>query len=314
MPVTSFYKVGSRMVGEQTDGGTRINYVTDALGSIVQAIDENHNTTYTARYKPFGDVLSSTGTAPAFTWVGSLGYLQAAGRPHTEFYVRARIYSKMEGRWTTVDPLWPSETSLLYAGASPISNVDPTGLLHYQTAQNGTCDYYGITCGNLSWTINWILEPKEMSFSGYVVQYISNTYSAMTCGKLPGPNGQCNPASYFERWTVNKGKILPGNLDVWGLGDYGPCTYGGDQKSPGSKKVGYARLVSAKDLGGKWYGEKDPKHNHCAGLLETTDSVPKWSNKGALYREMWITWACCGRGGDHCPGKYLAQPSYYCGS
>jgi hypothetical protein len=26
------------MVGEQMDGGTRINYVTDALGSIVQAI------------------------------------------------------------------------------------------------------------------------------------------------------------------------------------------------------------------------------------------------------------------------------------
>jgi RHS repeat-associated protein len=116
------------MVGEQTDGGTRINYVTDALGSIVQAIDENHNTTYTARYKPFVDVLSSTGTAPAFTWVGSLGYLQAAGRPHSEFYVRARIYSKMEGRWTTVDPLWPQERQYEYVSSRPVLRVDISGL------------------------------------------------------------------------------------------------------------------------------------------------------------------------------------------
>jgi hypothetical protein len=127
MPVTSFYKVGSRMVGEQTDGGTRINYVTDALGSIVQAIDDNHNTTYTARYKPFRDVLSSTGTAPAFTWVGSLGYFQAAGRPHSEFYVRARFYSKAEGRWTTIDPLWPGESAYGYVSGRIQLFVDASG-------------------------------------------------------------------------------------------------------------------------------------------------------------------------------------------
>jgi RHS repeat-associated protein len=136
MPVTSFYKVGSRMVGEQTDGGTRINYVTDALGSIVQAIDENHNTTYTARYKPFGDVLSSTGTAPAFTWVGSFGYLQAAGRPHSEFYVRARFYSKKEGRWTTVDPLWPGESAYGYVSGRIQLWIDASGMASGSGSKN----------------------------------------------------------------------------------------------------------------------------------------------------------------------------------
>jgi RHS repeat-associated protein len=136
------------MVGEQTDGGTRINYVTDALGSIVQAIDENRDTTYTARYKPFGDVLSSTGTAPAFTWVGSLGYLQAAGRPHSAFYVRARFYSKAEGRWTTVDALWPNESAYMYVRCRPSWRVDPSGTQQLPQPGPGYGNYCGPRSGH----------------------------------------------------------------------------------------------------------------------------------------------------------------------
>src|SRR5580658_6274096 len=111
MPVTDYFTMDGVLVGEKTTGGVNIGYVPDALGSIVAAVDQNLNTTYTAAYKPYGDVLASTGTAPRFTWVGTPGYLASAGVPHAEYSARARIDSSKDGRWTSVDPLWPRESA-----------------------------------------------------------------------------------------------------------------------------------------------------------------------------------------------------------
>jgi hypothetical protein len=308
MPVTSFYKVGSRMVGEQTDGGTRINYVTDALGSIVQAIDENRNTTYTARYKPFGDVLSSTGTAPAFTWVGSLGYLQAAGRPHSEFYVRARVYSKMEGRWTTVDPLWPLEPTYEYGSVAPVDSFDQTGKLSIKYIV--PCQPYDL-CGQAYGVGIWQLDPKESSFTGFIVQKISISYNGFHC-KTNLPNGAgdaCSPTSWFERWLVKAGKFswedsgAQGNgTDFFSQPTYGLCSWGVT-----SVKL-EAKLIPFSDSSGQWSQNKEKGHHKCSGELATADSVPIWkSSTASFYRNIIVTWGCCTPwcGGDHCPGICL---------
>ena len=109
------------ILGEQTGTGPHIDYIPDALGSVVAAVDQNLVTTYTAAYSPFGDVIASTGTAPNLTWVGTLGYLQSAGRPFAEYSVRNRIYSSTTGRWTSVDPYWPTEPPYGYFLGNPVN-------------------------------------------------------------------------------------------------------------------------------------------------------------------------------------------------
>jgi hypothetical protein len=115
------------LIGEQTSG-VSTDYVPDALGSIVAAINQSLTTTYTAAYTPYGTVLASTGTAPNFTWVGSLGYFAAAGVAYAEYSVRARFPSSKTGRWTSVDPMWPGTGAYEYGFASPVLYVDAEGL------------------------------------------------------------------------------------------------------------------------------------------------------------------------------------------
>ena len=78
MPVTDYSTAKGMMLGERTSG-VNADYVPDALSSAVVAVYQDLNTTCTAPYKPYGDTLASTGTAPGFTWIGNLGYLASAG-------------------------------------------------------------------------------------------------------------------------------------------------------------------------------------------------------------------------------------------
>jgi hypothetical protein len=133
MPKTKYFTANGMLIGEQTNG-VSIDYVPDALGSIVAAINQSLTTTYTAAYTPYGTVLASTGTAPNFTWVGSLGYHAAAGRSYAEYLAGARIVSSKQGRWTSVDGVWPDEPAYVYVCASPALLVDPSGY-----AQKATC-------------------------------------------------------------------------------------------------------------------------------------------------------------------------------
>jgi len=127
MPTIDYATANGMILGEQTATGPQIDYVPDALGSIIAAIDQNSNTTYTAAYKPYGSVLASTGTSPYFTFVGMQGYLAAAGRPYAEHSVRARFYSETTARWASVDPIWPNLQAYTYADQSPARFVDPNG-------------------------------------------------------------------------------------------------------------------------------------------------------------------------------------------
>jgi RHS repeat-associated protein len=78
---------------------------------------------------PYGSQLKKTGVAsdPLFRWVGAKGY-RSTERMFSEIYIRARAYTSMTGRWTTVDPLWPAEPPFEYAKSCPAQNVDVTGL------------------------------------------------------------------------------------------------------------------------------------------------------------------------------------------
>ncbi len=126
MPVTNYDTLHGEIIAEYTNG-VQLDYLKDALGSVTAWVDQNCNIVATARYKPFGDILVSTGTLGRFTWVGTLGY-RSSGLTWADKYVRARHYGSKQGQWTTVDPLWPTEQAFGYARGQSTSTSDQSGL------------------------------------------------------------------------------------------------------------------------------------------------------------------------------------------
>lgn len=121
-----YYVINGEMIGDSVTS----EYMRDALGSVTGTISSTTGiVANTYRYKPYGARLAKTGTAtePKFQWVGTAGYRNTS-LAHSTQYVRARHYGEGEGRWTTIDPLWPDEHPFAYVNSSPVFKTDYTGL------------------------------------------------------------------------------------------------------------------------------------------------------------------------------------------
>lgn len=97
MPVTKYFTVNGRMIGESTSG-VRRDYITDGLGSVVGTIKESGEVENTYRYKPYGGLLAKTGSAadPKFLWRGSRKW-RDTGRSYAESYFPKFTYSSLTG-------------------------------------------------------------------------------------------------------------------------------------------------------------------------------------------------------------------------
>src|SRR5579864_1493368 len=133
MAVTNYYTVNGALIGEKTAGGTRVDYLTDALGSVTATVNQSAQVVNTYRYKPYGAQLAKTGVGadPAFGWVGTQGY-RPTQKKFSDFYVRARHNDTVNGRWTSTDPIGLNlgEINLFqYSNSNPITFTDPSGLV-----------------------------------------------------------------------------------------------------------------------------------------------------------------------------------------
>src|SRR4051812_28055397 len=101
MAVTNYYTVNGEIIGEKAAGGTRVDYLTDALGNVTATMNQSAAIVNTYRYKPYCGQLTKTGVGadPSFRWVGNQGYRQT-GKKYSDVYVRARHYDERGGRWT----------------------------------------------------------------------------------------------------------------------------------------------------------------------------------------------------------------------
>ena len=117
-----------RIVKENRAGVERY-YAPDTLGSTALLLDSTGTVTDTFTYWPYGELRSHTGpsTTP-FTFIGTLGYYFHLAA--NWFYVRARFYQQVLGRWITTDPLWPGALAYEYGASSPVQFIDATGLIH----------------------------------------------------------------------------------------------------------------------------------------------------------------------------------------
>lgn len=139
MPVTNYDTVNGEIIAEYTNG-VQLNYLKDALGSVTAWVDQSCTIVASARYKPYGDILVSSGSLGRFTWVGTLGY-RTTGLSVANYYVRARLYAAQQGFWNTVDPLWPRERAYDYAPANPVSNTDQSGLFSWICNRRNTPNF-----------------------------------------------------------------------------------------------------------------------------------------------------------------------------
>lgn len=138
MPTTNYYTVNGEIIGEHTTGQSRLDYIPDGMGSLVATIDQTLTVQSTARFKPFGADLATTGTMPSFGWAGNTGS-RRTGRLHMDIYNQARHVGTQEGQWTTIDPNWPSEPAFTYCLGNPTTLVDPSGRNPRSTGPQCNC-------------------------------------------------------------------------------------------------------------------------------------------------------------------------------
>jgi RHS repeat-associated protein len=308
MPVTNYYTLDGGIVAERT-GSERIDYYADALGSVVRSSTSNGGLSRQYRYKPYGSELSSSGsgTAPRYRWVGTLGY-RPTWLSRSDHYVRARHYGSQEGRWTTVDPLWPFTPATAYAYSSPTVSIDPEGLLSYRVTEGPTHLRY---CGVAGLAIKWVLNASERD--GWIVQEVQMDCFTKDCNDTPvAPPGICCGRTYWEAWRVKGGRVYVGHPeidvtaspyhDLFLTPNAGVCRYGT------SKITGWAKFVRGRLQGGFVAGSVQ-----CAGMLMATNNRPgNWTRAETVKHQLTITYGCCCANTLLCMGMFSACPSGPC--
>ncbi|MGV3618150.1 MAG: RHS repeat domain-containing protein [Fimbriimonas sp.] len=110
----------------ESRGGLRKDYLPDPLGSTSALLDSLQAMVDVWSYWPYGERKTRIGTTPTpFQFVGTRGYFFDSS---SRMYVRARMYRPENGRWQTVDPLWPMMNAYHYVEDRATSYIDPQGL------------------------------------------------------------------------------------------------------------------------------------------------------------------------------------------
>jgi len=125
------YLYGLGRIGEQQTGGWQY-HLADALGSVRQLAGSTGSATLARTYEPYGEVLSSMGSAStAFGYTGE--QTDASGL----VYLRARYYSPYLNQFIQRDPIVSDPYRALgwnryaYSWDNPINFTDPSGHVPY---------------------------------------------------------------------------------------------------------------------------------------------------------------------------------------
>jgi hypothetical protein len=121
----TYYSLNGEIIGERTPAFGRVDYLTDALGSVTATMNQSAGIVNTYRYKPYGGLLAKTGvgTDPEFTWAGAQGYRQTS-KKYSEVYAWARHDDTNDGTWTSSYSDCFEENCYSLYGANVITELD----------------------------------------------------------------------------------------------------------------------------------------------------------------------------------------------
>lgn len=127
---TRYYSRGDLTVGVRTDDGTLTWLLPDHNGTSVLAIDAVTQTVKRRFRTPYG---SERNNPLVVDWPGDKGFLGGTEDDTGLTHLGAREYDPATGRFISVDPIIdPADPQQMhgyaYAGNSPVTNSDPTGL------------------------------------------------------------------------------------------------------------------------------------------------------------------------------------------
>ena len=105
MATVRYTTINGEIIAEKRNG-VRRTYVPDPLGSTVALLDNTQTITDTFDYWPYGEERQTAArSTERFRYVGTLGCVTDV--TNSRIYMRARIQRPNQGRWLTVDLLWP---------------------------------------------------------------------------------------------------------------------------------------------------------------------------------------------------------------
>jgi RHS repeat-associated protein len=138
--VTRRYVYGLGRISQTQAAGTSY-YGYDAHGDVRSLMNGAGTVTDTYDYDAFGNVMASTGTtANVYRYQG-----EALDTETGLYYLRARYYDSITGRFLSVDPLADQgEHPYTYSSANPVDGHDPTGL-------QDVFEYKALLVGPLMW-------------------------------------------------------------------------------------------------------------------------------------------------------------------
>lgn len=135
---TNSYLYGSEHIAQFT-GVDSVYFLGDALGSVRQLVDANGTVTLAKSYEPYGQMLSSVGSA-------SLNY-SYTGEWESQGLIdlRSRFYSPYLNQFIQPDPIVPNPyqpqqwNRYSYVGGNPVNYVDPSGMLRCFKDEEAEC-------------------------------------------------------------------------------------------------------------------------------------------------------------------------------
>jgi RHS repeat-associated protein len=138
--VTRRYVYGLARISQTQANGTSY-YGYDAHGDVRTLMNASGTVTDTYDYDAFGNLIASTGTTPnVYRYQG-----EALDTETGLYYLRARYYDPISGRFVSVDPLADQgEHPYSYSSANPVDGHDPTGL-------QDVFEYKALLVGPLTW-------------------------------------------------------------------------------------------------------------------------------------------------------------------